>query len=384
MSDRLDESIFGATGDDAPAVPESRAARRVAATVDPDRGGRGRRLLVLMLTLGLVGGAGFLAVTVLKPLLAGFGAETDYPGPGSGSVVITVNPGDTGRAIGSTLQGAGVVKSASAFLDAWNANPDSASVQPGSYLLEAQMKAADALAVLLDPASRQVPRVTIREGLWASEVYAVLSKATGTPLAAYQAAAKDPAALGLPAAAKGNVEGYLFPASYELAPEATAAEQLKAMVGKAVSELDRLGVAAADLERTVILASIAEAEGKTASDRTKIVRVLLNRLAIDRPLELDSTVSYVAKRRAITTTDRERASTSPYNTYRRVGLPPGPIASPGVSALTAAAHPADGTWLYFVAINPATGETRFATTFAEHQRNVVLFQQWCADNPGTC
>jgi UPF0755 protein len=77
-------------------------------------------------------------------------------------------------------------------------------------------------------------------------------------------------------------------------------------------------------------------------------------------------------------------SNSPYNTRRFPGLPPGPIASPGEKALQAAASPAQGDWLYFVTVNLSTGETKFASTYEEHQRNVQEFQDWCAANKGKC
>ena len=257
-------------------------------------------------------------------------------------------------------------------------------IQPGEYEMRKEMKAADALAVLLDPANRKVAMVTIPEGMWASDVYATLSKATGHPVSDYEAAAKDPAALGLPTSAKGNVEGYLFPASYEFSSKNSAAEQLRVMVGKAVSQLARLGVNGEQAQRVMTVASIVEAEGRNPEDGPKIARVIENRLAAKTRLQLDSTVSYVTRTRTVTTTDAQRATPSPWNTYLVDGLPPGPIDNPGTAAIQAAVAPAPGPWLYFVAVNPATGETKFATTADEHAGNVAQFQAWCKANPGQC
>jgi UPF0755 protein len=100
-------------------------------------------------------------------------------------------------------------------------------------------------------------------------------------------------------------------------------------------------------------------------------------------LGFDSTVNYIFKKRGVPTQDM-LDSNSPYNTRRFPGLPPGPIASPGEKALQAAASPAPGDWLYFVTVNLATGETKFASTYEEHQRNVQEFQDWCAANKGKC
>ena len=111
---------------------------------------------------------------------------------------------------------------------------------------------------------------------------------------------------------------------------------------------------------------------------------LANQLRNGGRLQLDSTVGYAVGRRTLTTTATERNVNSPYNTYRYGGLPPGPIDSPGKAAIQAALSPADGPWLYFVTVDPSTGETKFATTSAEHQRNVAEFQAWCRNNPGQC
>ena len=210
------------------------------------------------------------------------------------------------------------------------------------------MTAKGALAVLVDTKNRNVPRVTVREGLWKNEIFAALSKGTGVPVAQYVAAAKDAEALGLPASAKGNVEGYLFPSTYEFPAKSTAAQQLKTMVAKTVSELEKAGVAEADMERTLIVASIVEGEVSGDADRAKVARVIENRIkTVPAPnyglLQMDSTVHFaVQKRGRAGTSDADRNSTSPYNTYKVQGLPPGPINSPGAASIAAAANPADG------------------------------------------
>ena len=368
---------------DDPASHEPRRADR-----HPRRKGRGgrtaKRLLVFVVAIALIGAAAFAAVAVLKPVFSGFGGDTDYPGPGTTEVQVTVNPGDTGRAIANTLFAAGVVKTAKAFTDAAADNPASAAIQPGEYTLKKEMKASDAVTLLANPANRTVPMVTIPEGRWKSEVLAILAKASGKPVADYEAAAKDATALGLPASAKGNVEGYLFPATYEFAKDSTPTEQMRQMVQKAVSTLTAKGVAPDDMEKVIITASILEAEGRSTEDREKQARVILNRLEKGMNLQLDSTVSYGVQKRAVTTTDAERADKNPYNTYVNAGLPAGPIGNPSASAIEAALHPADGPWMYWVTTNPSTGETKFAVTQDEHDQYVKEFQAWCQANTGKC
>jgi UPF0755 protein len=344
-----------------------------------------RRLLVLLTALALVAGAGAVGVVGIWPMLSGLTASNDHAGGGSGAVSVVVHSGDTSRTIGTTLEKAGVVKTAKAFGEAAAENPLSASLQPGTYALRANMSAESALAMLLDPANRTVPRVTIREGLWTSEVIAALAAATGRPLADYQRALKDPASLGLPAAARGKADGYLFPSTYEFETAATAAEQLRTMVAKSLEELEKLGVPGDKIQRVLTIASIVEAEVRVAADRPKVARVIENRLAAPMRLQMDSTAHFASQRRGKAgTTEAERLSRSPYNTYQVMGLPPGPIDSPGLSAIKAAISPAPGSWLYFVAVNPQTGATRFAVGAAEHAANAKLFQKWCSDHPGKC
>ena len=113
----------------------------------------------------------------------------------------------------------------------------------------------------------------------------------------------------------------------------------------------------------------------------KVARVLDNRLKKKLPLQLDSTVSYAVQRFGVTTTPAERASKSRFNTYRYTGLPVGPISNPGEDALRAVLHPSKGPWLFFVTVNPSTGETKFATTAAGHNRQKLEFQAWLRAHP---
>ncbi|HZY01418.1 MAG TPA: endolytic transglycosylase MltG [Dermatophilaceae bacterium] len=399
---RIESSIFGApdhehddAGQTADALPTRRGERRrlFEERQRADRLRRKqrrrvrgtRRIIVLLVAFALVVGTGAVAVSVLWPLVTSLTASNDYVGSGSGAVSIAVHDGDASRTIGATLERAGVVKTAGAFEDAAANNPQSGSIQPGIYAMHSKMSARSALAMLLDPVNRKVSRVTIREGLWTSEIIRKLAAATGRPLAEYAAALKDPAMLGLPAQAKGNVEGYLFPSTYSFEPKTTAAVQLQTMVSKSLGELSTLGVTPDMAQRVLTIASIVEAEAQAAPDRPKVARVIENRLAKGMPLQLDTTVSFISQLRGkVGTTDAQRASKSPYNTYLVAGLPPGPIDSPGLSAIQVALNPTPGPWLYFVAVNPTTGETRFAVDAAGHAANVKLFLAWCSKNPGKC
>ena len=396
MKDHLESSIFGDHDDTlehepAPAPPpmtrrEAREAEQAALKQGKRPKGKPsvfRRMLVIVLALALIGGGVAVAYKALRPVVESFMEANDYPGPGDGEVKVTVEQGAGGSAIARALVEADVVKSTKAFIEAANAEPKSASIQPGVYDMKKQMKASDALEILIDPKNRIVTRVTIPEGLWASEIYARLSKASGIPVAQYAAAAKKVKELGLPASAKGNIEGYLFPASYEFGPSSTALDQLKQMVAESTKRLDALGITPEKMERTVTVASLVEGEARTEADQAKVARVIENRLAQKMSLGLDSTVNYIFKKRGVPTQDM-LDSDNPYNTRRFTGLPPGPVGNPGESALTAASNPAAGPWMYFVTVNLDTGETKFATTYEEHQRYVQEFQDWCDANKGKC
>jgi UPF0755 protein len=265
-------------------------------------------------------------------------------------------------------------------VDAAEAHPDATGIQPGVYGMREEMSGQAALDLLLDPVSRLVSRVTVPEGLTAVATLTRLSEATGVPIEEFNAAAADPA-LGLPAWTNGSIEGFLFPATYDFEPETSAAQMLQAMVARAEQAFAELQIPAEQLQQVLTEASIVQAEAASPEDMAKVARVLDNRIAIGMPLQLDTTVNYANGKGGITTTAEDRANQSPYNTYVHPGLPPGPISNPGEDALRAVLSPADGDWLFFVVVNPDTGETRFAATAEEHQQNVLLFQQWLRENP---
>lgn len=341
---------------------------------------RRRTFVVLLLALVLVGGAGFVVWSVFGGLFSGSGGEEtvqDYPGPGSGETQVVVASGDTGGAIGQTLVDAGVVATTKAFTSAYAANPAATGIQPGTYTLQLEMKASDAVNALLDPANRVSNRVTIPEGYTAQQIYQRVYEVTGITVEDLQAAAADPAAIGLPAEAGGNVEGWLFPMTYEVEPGSSAAGVLSQMVARTTALLTSKGVAQDQWETVLNKASIVEREGKLDEDRPKIARALQNRLDRGMLLQIDATVAYGA---GVTGRSPNRAelddASNPYNSYKHQGLPPTPIANPGEASIDAVITPADGPWLFWVTVNPDTGETKFAETYDEHQTYVDELRAW--------
>lgn len=341
-------------------------------------------LVALTIVVALVGAAAYFGRNALSDLFAG-SEVADFPGPGGEPVTVQVEPGDSVSAIGVTLESAGVVASVDAFVAAAAQHTAATSIQPGTYSLQLEMPAADALTVLVDPANRQILTAALAEGLRLGESLQRLSDGTGIPLSELEGAVAAPAQLGLPAYAGSTVEGFVFPATYEFEPAATAAEVLAITVERFRHAASTLGLearaAAVGLDPldVVVVASLAEAEAMRADDLARVTQVIYNRLAANMPLQLDSTVHYaVGSRGSVFTTDEERATDNPYNTYRFPGLPPGPIGSPGEAALEAALNPAASDALFFVTVDLETGETLFAATDAEHQANVARLREYCA------
>jgi UPF0755 protein len=371
-----------------PAPVPSRSAQRrnQKASAAARRRRRRRRIVVLFLALVVVGGAGWYVYNHVLPGLS-IGSlhpkAEDYAGPGTGSVEITVNPGDSGTAIGETLVEAGVVKSVKAFTNAYSANVNAAGIQPGVYTVRKEMKAADAVALLASNNGRVEYQVTIPEGYTADQAITRASSVTGISAAQFEKAKKNTKATGLPSVAKGNYEGWLYPATYSFDPDVTATEILNQMVAQTKAELKKLKVPSADQEKVLIKASIVEREVSRDKDRPKVARAIENRLAPNGPtggtIQADSTTAYGLGTPTVPPTQAQNHDAkNAYSTYEHPGLPPGPIASPSAASVKAVLHPADGSWVYWVTVNLDTGETKFATTWQDAQKNIAEFRAWQA------
>ncbi len=393
--------------DDADRPRRGRSAR----SGDPEHHrGHGKTLLALGLTLiilSLVGGAAWIGVDQLK----GYFSTPDYNSggtcppkdppadPNKGCVDVEVKDGDGGTAIAKTLFEKDVVKSSKAFIEAFNANPHSADVQPGKYALREKMRAADALAMLLDkdkdgrPVNKLSLMVTIPEGKTAQDIFKILAEKTALPVADFVSAASDWEGLGVPASwlvpvgtkqPMRSVEGFLFPATYEL-QGLSATQILKNMVKKFLVVAQALNLEQKARSKSLtpfealITASLVEAEAGVPQDRGKIARVVYNRLAKPMNLEFDSCTNYWRglqgqdRRHGLTTKELEDP-TNPYRTYGLAGLPPGPIANPGEESLKAALDPTPGNWLYFVRIDK-DGNSAFTNDLNQHLRNIQIAEK---------
>lgn len=357
------------------------------------RGSRGRRrkkarkgrklapVVAVVFLIAVVSGAGYFGFSVLR----GFLKPPDYDGSGSGSVTVQIHDGDSVSAMGDRLATANVVKSSKAFVQVAKNDAKATSIQPGYYKLRLKMSAEAALALLLDPSSR-AGRLTIPEGKRVAEVLPILAKRTHIPLKNFQRAAKNTKALGLPPYAKGKLEGFLYPFTYDPNPKATATEVLREMVARfkqvaADTDLENRSRAVHMSPHDIVtIASLVQAESGTPDDMPKVSRVIYNRLHSPQPwmhkLQLDSTVMYGLGKYGIVATGQDLQSSSPYNTYNHDGLPPGAITNPGEAALKAALEPGPGSWIYFVTTDPAHHITKFT---ASHD-DFVRFREELARN----
>jgi UPF0755 protein len=328
--------------------------------------------------------AQWLALSVVLLLLLGAGAAyyyvnhyylhpPDYSGSGTGWVTVQIYPGDSAAVVGQRLQRLGVVETARAFENAAKASGQGSSLEPGYYRVHRQMAAALAFAMLLKPSSRVQTRITIPEGQRLSQIIAELGQKTGN-LSGYQQAIKNVPALGLPSFAKGNPEGYLFPATYDVQPNTPPIKVLRAMVTRFGVEAASVSLPSAAVHAqmtegdVIVVASLIQAEGRNPADFPKIAEVIYNRLNSGIQLQLDSTVMYALHTYGIRATSAQARVHSAYNTYLHTGLPPGPIDSPGDVAIRAALHPAHGNLMYFVTVDPKTGLTKFTSSYAVAQQ----------------
>ena len=370
-----------------PAQPPRRSRARERERMAREKShSRRNAILAIVVCVLLLAGAIYVAWSVFgghgKDTGNGSAAVQDYPGPGAyPPVSVQINSGDTGSAMAKALQQAGVVATEQSFVDAFAANPDASKIQPGTYNLLKEMKASDAVLALLNPASRVSMKVTIPEGYSVSQIVQRINEVTLISADDLNAALKDPTAIGLPAEAGGNPEGWLFPSTYQVEPGATAASVFKQMTDQTVKVLTQKGVAQADWKTVLTKASLVEREAGRSEDRPMMARVIENRLDKSMLLQIDSSVAYGLGKPGTQLTDADLHDTNnPYNTYVHTGLPPTPIASPGADSIDAVLSPADGTWLFWVTVNFDTKETKFATTLDEHNQQVAEMQAWVAAN----
>jgi UPF0755 protein len=309
------------------------------------------------------------------------------------TVFIEVKEGESAAAIGKDLEQSGVIESGSSFELLARATGAERKLAAGEYEFEQGVSVVDALSRIRNGLT-SARIVTIPEGLRDEEIATVLErrgivKASDflEALSAYSLGAPENALMS--GRAKGaSLDGFLFPATYSFSRKATAqdvvAAMAKTMEDRFTAQMREEGrLEGLSPVEVLTLASIVEREVVVPEERPVVASVYLNRLRQGIPLQADPTVQYAVGpasgllgaaaywKRELTVQDLQ--SESPYNTYVRPGLPPGPIANPGLDSILAVLHPADTNYLYFVA--KPDGSHAFSATFEEHQRKVQLYQR---------
>jgi peptidoglycan lytic transglycosylase G len=318
-------------------------------------------LVVLLAGLGLVGWFVWAALLPVAP------PQTTF---------VLLRPGWTARHIAYELQRDGIIRSANAFLVLHYAR-GKGNLKAGEYKFAAPATALEVRQRLLR-GDVYVRTVTVPEGYNLYDIAAAVEQAGLGPASDFVAAATGEVSLIKdldPEAA--SLEGYLFPDTYNFTRIDTADDIAAAMVHRFRQEAQKIGLKRDDdIHRIVTIASIVEKETAVPDERRIVASVYYNRLARNMLLAADPTVVYaalLAGRYRGTIYQSDLAYDSPYNTYKYPGLPPGPIANPGVASLQAAMHPAQTDYLYFVSDN--NGHHRFSRTAAEHERNVAAYRR---------
>jgi UPF0755 protein len=293
--------------------------------------------------------------------------------------IVQIEQGMGTQAIGRRLIESGVVKDALTFRVAVWRTGNARRLQAGEYRFDRPLSAIEALDKIARGEVDLLP-LTFPEGLTIREMSRVFEDAGfGTAASFVEAAGNGSLVRDLDPDAQ-DLEGYLFPDTYRLSRRTDATRLVQLMVEGFTKSLtpdivDSARARGLSVRRLVTLASIVEKETGKAEERPTVASVYSNRLRINMALQCDPTVIFALQRAGRYDGNLRRDDLlfdSPYNTYRYPGLPPGPIAAPGLGSLRAAASPADTDYLYFVSRND--GSHAFASTLAEHNRNVQQFQ----------
>jgi UPF0755 protein len=324
----------------------------------------------------------FTAALLVSSAVLGTYIFWELKPPGGGeTVLLTIPGGASTEGVARELHLHGIIKNPFVFRCYVRWRNMDRSIQSGTYSFTPGLSAPEVLKMLTD--SRQVVRrFTIPEGLTLPEV-AVRLENQGIIKADHflsEAAGGTFKQEFLPPADAGaaRLEGYLFPDTYTVFSGVYSFKVIEIMLQRFADVASEINLAAraADLGLTmhqaVTLASLVEREAQRSDERALIAGVLHNRLRMGMPLQVDATIEYALGERRERILYRDLEVDSPYNTYRIIGLPPGPIASPGRASLIAVVNPEETDYLYYVARND--GSHAFARTLDEHNANKRRYQ----------
>lgn len=365
-------------------VFENKGTRKDARRRRRNRKIRRRRITAIIVVLALVAGvSGIVAVSTATGAFSSFfESKKDYEGQGEGEVTVTVIPGASASQVANQLVEEDVIQAASPFLKEIESR--GVVIKAGTFKMRKRMSSKAAVDVLEEATAAH--RLTVAEGHTIKTIKANAIKAGVNEQQLDKAIdKKKPKDYGLDIDAP-NLEGYLYPATYDIDPSRPAEALVQDMVNKTKDELNKLAIPHDDAHYYLTLASLVQIEANSDPEvQAKVARVFVNRVGkksqTDGLLQSDATVAYIhGARDDLTTTKEERESNNPYNTYKHKGWTPGPINSPGEPAVRAALNPAKGDWQFFVATNPDEGTVKFASNYKDHQKNVEEFRKWLREH----
>lgn len=286
-------------------------------------------------------------------------------------VTIDVSAGETGSEIAKELFEKGVTASFQSFFGVAVSDKRSGSIAPGIHQIDKEICARQALEQLLD-ARRITNLLSVIEGAWISEIKKAFVSIGYSQSEVSKAFTSYEKPQGF-----STLEGLLFPAQYSFDTSTAVSTIIEEMVLRSEREMKAAGIFNSKEKYTpaqlLTIASLVQAEGDQ-QDFAKISQVVRNRLVKGMPLQFDSTVHYVKESRgSVFLSTQSTLLNSPYNTYRRYGLPPGPINNPGSKAMYAATHPEKGPWLFFITVAP--GDTRFTESIDEFNNWKILYKK---------
>jgi UPF0755 protein len=317
-----------------------------------------------------------------------------FHGAGSGRVDVTVPKGSSVSEVGDLLSEKGVIDSSTLFQIRVTLAGKRSEIYSGHFTLAHEMSYGEAIDALSQPPLKRTVTVTIPEGYSRSQAAQLVEEA-GVPGSYTKATVKskylNPAKYG----GKGakDLEGFLFPDTFELKPKAPVADLVQLQLQDFKRRIKGVDMSYAKSKNLTVfdvltIASMVEREAGVPGQYKDVASVIYNRLHEGMPLGIDSTTRFATGNYTKPLTESELATNSPYNTRTNVGLPPGPIDSPGLEAIEAAAHPAKTDYLFYVTTPGACGKLTFAKTEAEFETAVNKYnsarEAAGGNSPDTC
>lgn len=344
-----------------------------------------RTVLILIVLLVLVAGGGAAGLYY-------YAAEQLKPTPPGEAIEFTIPPGTSSAGIADILEEHGIIRDALIFTYYLKYKKIGTGFQAGTYAMAPGTPIAEVIARLNagDTVKEETIRVTIPEGYTVRQAIAALAaagfaedellNAVEHPQSTFAGADPPMRAADIPESGEYRfaMEGYLFPETYEFAKDVTAKEavtriareldrKLASLPEGWEDQLEELGIT---FHEMMTIASLVEREVVVDSERPLVAGVIYNRIAKGMPLQIDATVQYLFDEQKERLFEKDLQIESPYNTYLNTGLPPGPIASPGLASIQAALYPEPSDYLFYVTKKDGSGEHYFGKTYDEHLNNI--------------